>query len=143
MVHLACTRRRRSEWGGLVIAIGVLLDNSTIIIEGITGRRRERPEEATDIVAVVATSEVGRAIVAVRDATFAVAKGEIVALLGPSGAGKTTLLTLIGMILPPNTGRIVIGGTVVFDSHQTQVNVRRFRRQHLGFVFQKATSSRS
>jgi putative ABC transport system ATP-binding protein len=77
-------------------------------------------------------------VVAVRDATLSVARGEIVALLGPSGAGKSTLLTLIGLILPPNAGRIAIGGTVVFDNNRTQVNVRRFRRQHLGFVFQKA-----
>ncbi|MEI8195523.1 MAG: ABC transporter ATP-binding protein [Phycisphaerae bacterium] len=77
-------------------------------------------------------------VVAVRDATLTVARGEIVALLGPSGAGKSTLLTLIGLILAPNTGRIVIGGTTVFDNHRMRVNVRRFRRQHLGFVFQKA-----
>jgi putative ABC transport system ATP-binding protein len=57
------------------------------------------------------------------------------ASLGPSGAGKSTLLTLIGLILPPNEGRIVIGGATVFDDHRTQVNVRRYRRQHLGFVF--------
>ena len=77
-------------------------------------------------------------VVAVRDATLTVACGEVVALLGPSGAGKSTLLILIGLILQPNAGRIAIGGTVVFDNNRTQVNVRRFRRQHLGFVFQKA-----
>jgi len=77
-------------------------------------------------------------VVAVSDATLTVARGEVVALLGPSGAGKSTLLTLIGLIMPPNAGRIAIGGTVVFENNQTWVNVRRFRRQHLGFVFQKA-----
>jgi putative ABC transport system ATP-binding protein len=77
-------------------------------------------------------------VVAVRDATLTVARGEIVALLGPSGAGKSTLLTLLGLILTPNAGRIAIGQTLVFDGQQTRVNVRRFRRQHLGFVFQKA-----
>jgi len=77
-------------------------------------------------------------VVAVRDASLTLARGEIVALLGPSGAGKSTLLTLIGLIMPPNAGRIAIGGTVVFDKDRTRVNVRRFRRQHLGFVFQKA-----
>jgi len=77
-------------------------------------------------------------VVAVRDAALSVARGEIVALIGPSGAGKSTLLTLIGLILPPNAGRIVIGGKTVFDNHRTRVNVRRFRRLHLGFVFQKA-----
>lgn len=77
-------------------------------------------------------------VVAVRDATLDVARGEIVALLGPSGAGKSTLLTLLGLIRPPTMGRIVISGTVVFEHHRSRVNVRRFRRQHLGFVFQKA-----
>lgn len=50
--------------GGLVIAIGVLLDNSIVVIEGITRRRHERPEEPTDTVAVAATSEIGPALVA-------------------------------------------------------------------------------
>jgi len=77
-------------------------------------------------------------VVAVRDVTLAVARGEVVALVGPSGAGKSTLLTLIGLILPPNTGRIVMGGATVFDGDRMRANARRFRRQHLGFVFQKA-----
>lgn len=77
-------------------------------------------------------------VVAVRDVALTVARGEIVALLGPSGAGKSTLLTLIGLILLPNAGRIILGGATVFDGDRMRVNPRRFRRQHLGFVFQKA-----
>jgi hydrophobe/amphiphile efflux-1 (HAE1) family protein len=50
--------------GGLVVAIGVLLDNSIVVIEGITRRRRERPDEETAAAAVGATAEVGSAIVA-------------------------------------------------------------------------------
>jgi len=50
--------------GGLVIAIGVLLDNSIVVIENITRQRHERPEDPTDTVAVSATSEIGPAIVA-------------------------------------------------------------------------------
>ena len=77
-------------------------------------------------------------VVAVRNVSLSVSRGEIVALLGPSGAGKSTLLALLGLIRPPDTGRITIDETVVFDNHQAKVNVRRFRRQKFGFVFQKA-----
>jgi putative ABC transport system ATP-binding protein len=77
-------------------------------------------------------------VVAVRDVTIDVRRGEIVALLGPSGAGKSTLLTLLGLIRPPNMGKIIVDGTLVFDNHQAKVNVRTFRRRKFGFVFQKA-----
>jgi len=76
-------------------------------------------------------------VVALRDVSLNVARGEIVALLGPSGAGKSTLLTVIGLIRPPDAGRIVIERQVVFDG-RLRVDSRSFRRKHLGFVFQKA-----
>lgn len=77
-------------------------------------------------------------VIAVQNVSLSLARGEIMALLGPSGAGKSTLLTLLGLIRPPNTGRITIDGNLVFENHQAKVNVRRFRREKLGFVFQKA-----
>ena len=70
--------------------------------------------------------------------SLAVARGEVVALLGPSGAGKSTLLTAIGLINPPTSGRIVIGGQPVLEADRALVDLRAFRRQHLGFIFQKA-----
>lgn len=76
-------------------------------------------------------------VIALRDVSLTVLQGQIVALLGPSGAGKSTLLTTIGLIIFPNTGRIIISGTPVFENHRPLVNVRRFRRKYLGFVFQK------
>lgn len=77
-------------------------------------------------------------VVAMKEITLDVAKGEVVALLGPSGAGKSTLLTAMGLINPPTVGRIVIGGVPVMDGPEALVDLRAFRRRHLGFVFQKA-----
>ena len=77
-------------------------------------------------------------VVAMKDVSLTVARGEVVALLGPSGAGKSTLLTAIGLINPPTAGRIVIGGQPVMDADRALVDLRAFRRQHLGFIFQKS-----
>ncbi|MEN6334181.1 MAG: ABC transporter ATP-binding protein [Phycisphaerales bacterium] len=77
-------------------------------------------------------------VVALRDASFQVQRGEVVALLGPSGAGKSTLLTAIGLINPPTSGQITISGCPVLDGPRPLVNLREFRRKHIGFVFQKA-----
>ena len=77
-------------------------------------------------------------IVAMKDVSLRVARGEVIALLGPSGAGKSTLLTAIGLINPPTAGRIHIGGELVMEGDRPMVDTRAFRRRHLGFVFQKA-----
>ncbi len=45
-----------------------------------------------------------------RDLTFAVTRGERVAIIGPNGAGKTTLLNCINRILRGGRGRIAVGG---------------------------------
>jgi putative ABC transport system ATP-binding protein len=77
------------------------------------------------------------AVTALDNVTISMDTGEVVALLGPSGAGKSTLLTALGLIRPPDSGRIVIDGKVVFDNGYT-TDIRSFRRANLGFVFQKA-----
>ena len=77
-------------------------------------------------------------VVAMRDASMQVASGEVVALLGPSGSGKSTFLTAVGLINPPTSGRITIGGRLVQDGPNAHTNLRSFRRQHLGFIFQKS-----
>jgi putative ABC transport system ATP-binding protein len=77
-------------------------------------------------------------VVAMRDATIRVHRGEVVALLGPSGSGKSTFLTAVGLINPPTSGRVIIGEQTVLEGHRSHVNLRSFRRQHIGFVFQKS-----
>ena len=77
-------------------------------------------------------------VVAIRDASLSIARGEIVGMLGPSGSGKSTILTAMALINPPTSGQVTIGGEPVLDGPKALVDLRAFRRQHLGFVFQKA-----
>jgi putative ABC transport system ATP-binding protein len=75
---------------------------------------------------------------ALRGVDLSLARGEVIALLGPSGAGKSTLLTIIGLVNTPTAGRIVMEGKPVVSDGRFVVDVRTFRRRHMGFVFQKA-----
>ena len=77
-------------------------------------------------------------VLALREASLSVAYGEVVALLGPSGSGKSTLLSAMGLINPPTSGTLWIGGRQVLEGPRASVDLRAFRRQHIGFVFQKA-----
>ena len=77
-------------------------------------------------------------VVAMRDVSMAVKRGEVVALLGPSGSGKSTFLTAVGLINPPSSGEIRINGTLVQDGSRAAVNITAFRRNNIGFIFQKA-----
>lgn len=77
-------------------------------------------------------------VVAIRDATLSIRRGEVVGMLGPSGSGKSTILTAMALINPPTTGWISINGTAVLAGPKALVDLRSFRRRHLGFVFQKA-----
>ena len=70
----------------------------------------------------------------VKDATFSVRKGELVAVTGPSGSGKSSLLYLLGLLDTPSSGEIRIEGrdAGTLDSDE-QAGLRLSR---LGFVFQ-------
>lgn len=66
-------------------------------------------------------------------ADLAVAGG-LTALFGPSGAGKTSLLNMVAGLLTPDEGRIVVGGTVLFDS-ASGIDVP-VQQRRAGYVFQ-------
>jgi len=77
----------------------------------------------------------GTAVRAVRDATFAIAAGEVAAIMGPSGSGKSTLLSLMGGLLDPDSGVVALAGQdlgALPPAARTQL-----RRTRFGFVFQK------
>jgi putative ABC transport system ATP-binding protein len=71
---------------------------------------------------------------ALRGVDFTVQEGEFVAVTGPSGCGKSTLLHLIGGLMRPTGGRILIDGVDI--SSVSDVKRTEIRRRMMGFVFQ-------
>lgn len=72
---------------------------------------------------------------ALRGVNISVERGEFVAIMGPSGCGKSTLLHLLGGLLSPSSGSILIDGediASVSDARRTDI-----RRRKIGFVFQR------
>ena len=61
-------------------------------------------------------------------------KSEIVSILGASGAGKTTLLQIVGTLLKPDSGKVIIDGIDTFSLGEKKLSA--FRNSHIGFVFQ-------
>ena len=76
------------------------------------------------------------AVTALDQVGFSVEPGELMALLGPSGSGKTTLLLCVSLILEPSAGRIAVNGRDVYRDGWTGIDIRRFRRENIGFIFQ-------
>ncbi len=77
-------------------------------------------------------------VTALREVSFSLCEGEVVALLGPSGAGKSTLLTVIGLVNAPTFGKLTIGNDLVMDGPLPTVDLRAYRRKFIGYVLQKA-----
>ena len=76
----------------------------------------------------------GREIAVLREAGMSLARGEIVALVGPSGAGQSTLLHIAGLLERPDSGDVVITGENCADMPESERT--RLRREALGFVYQ-------
>ena len=71
---------------------------------------------------------------AVSDVDLEVNAAEIVMIMGPSGSGKTTLLTMIGGLLQPTSGQIILDGVRIQDL--TSDELSKLRRENIGFIFQ-------
>ena len=72
----------------------------------------------------------------IKDASFSINKGELMALVAPSGAGKTTLLMMLGCVSEPNSGAIWLGEEKVYDGKWLTKETRKIRREKIGFIFQ-------
>lgn len=76
-----------------------------------------------------------QSVVAFEVERLAIEAGEYVAIIGPSGSGKTTLLSLLGGMLSPERGEVLLDGHSLY-----RLSVARrteLRRRYLGFVFQQ------
>jgi putative ABC transport system ATP-binding protein len=72
---------------------------------------------------------------ALRNVDLHVKRGEFVAIMGPSGCGKSTLLHLLGGLMSPTGGQIIIEGIDIAqlsDPQRTEV-----RRRKVGYIFQR------
>ncbi|MEO5316531.1 ATP-binding cassette domain-containing protein [Pseudarthrobacter sp. AG30] len=74
------------------------------------------------------------AVTAVDHVSLSVDAGDIVLVMGPSGSGKTTLLSMIGTLMSPTSGRILIAGQDTSTLSPAQLS--RMRLREFGFVFQ-------
>jgi len=76
----------------------------------------------------------GREITVLRDITFELEAGRILAITGPSGSGKSTLLGLLAGLDRPTRGRVLLGGRDI--SAMGEDERARLRAETVGFVFQ-------
>jgi putative ABC transport system ATP-binding protein len=74
-------------------------------------------------------------VTALREVSFTVAAGELVAIVGPSGSGKTTLLHVLGTLDRPSTGRMHVAGLDIAQLSDRELATLRATR--IGFVFQQ------
>jgi putative ABC transport system ATP-binding protein len=76
----------------------------------------------------------GQLVEALVDANVKIGRGDFVALIGPSGSGKSTLLLMLGGMLSPTSGRVLIEGQSIYDL--TSDHRAGLRKKKIGFVFQ-------
>ena len=71
---------------------------------------------------------------ALSDVSLAFPAGAVTLIMGPSGSGKTTLLSVLGCLLKPQDGHVLVNGKEVTGLREHELTV--IRRDQIGFVFQ-------
>lgn len=139
------------ELRNLLVDAGILRDTSAFTVAQIEGRLRklyphsfmrekqldepETPKKKVPPTKAIVLQDVelayGKQSV-LNGFSCNIAKGEFVAVVGPTGAGKSTMLQLLPGLLKPNGGAVYVDGIDVFDS---ATNLQKLRKK-IGFVFQ-------
>lgn len=74
------------------------------------------------------------AVQALKASDLTIWKGEFASIIGSSGSGKSTLLKILGGLLPPTTGNVLLDGQDIYAMNAEQL--AQARRQKIGFIFQ-------
>jgi putative ABC transport system ATP-binding protein len=80
------------------------------------------------------TRKDGAPVEALKEVSFSIGAGEMVALRGPSGSGKSSLLNILGCLDTPTAGSYRLAGEDI--SRATDRRLSRLRCQRIGFIFQ-------
>jgi putative ABC transport system ATP-binding protein len=73
-------------------------------------------------------------VTALKGVNLTLFPGEFTLLMGPSGSGKTTLLSILGCILSPTSGSLIVAGENA--TGRAAGDLASLRRRHFGFIFQ-------
>jgi len=70
----------------------------------------------------------------VKNLSFRLKTGEVVAIIGPSGSGKSTFLSIAGALQSPDKGKVIVNGTDI--ATYSDIDKANIRLNHLGYIFQ-------
>ena len=108
---------------------------NTGIIKNDPGGNEMAILEVNNVKTIYTTRFGSNKMQALSDVSFSVEEGEYVAVMGESGSGKTTLLNIIAALDKPTDGEVYLNGRRFSDIKEAEI--AKFRREHLGFVFQE------